>query len=413
MLIELKYVGDWRNLCNFAVLMERMTRQRNIAVLGSTGSIGRQTLDIIGEYPNLFKAWLLVARSSADLLIAQARQMRPHMVIIADEQYYGYVCDALEGTGIEVATGSAAIAQAVTMPEIDTVVTAMVGYSGLESTIAAIGAGKRIALANKETLVVAGELIDRLLKDSKSVLYPVDSEHGAFYQCLVGERMQDVERLLLTASGGPFRTMPKEQLENVTAADALKHPNWSMGAKITIDSATMMNKGFEMIEARWLFGIMPDDIEIVVHPQSIIHSMVAFKDGSVKAQLGLPDMHLPIRYALGLPDGRLASDCRKMTIEDMAMLTLERPDFDKFPLLGTAYAAARKGGTAPCVMNAANEIAVAAFLQDKIKFTDIYKIIEKTMEQASHIEHPTYEDYVATNTEAREIAARLAKQRSI
>ena len=413
MLIELKYVGDWRNLCNFAVLMERMTRQRNIAVLGSTGSIGRQTLDIIGEYPNLFKAWLLVARSSADLLIAQARQMRPHMVIIADEQYYGYVCDALEGTGIEVATGSAAIAQAVTMPEIDTVVTAMVGYSGLESTIAAIGAGKRIALANKETLVVAGELIDRLLKDSKSVLYPVDSEHGAFYQCLVGEHMQDVERLLLTASGGPFRTMPKEQLENVTAADALKHPNWSMGAKITIDSATMMNKGFEMIEARWLFGIMPEDIEIVVHPQSIIHSMVAFKDGSVKAQLGLPDMHLPIRYALGLPDGRLASDCRKMTIEDMAMLTLERPDFDKFPLLGTAYAAARKGGTAPCVMNAANEIAVAAFLQDKIKFTDINKIIEKTMEQASHIEHPTYEDYVATNTEAREIAARLAKQRSI
>ena len=413
MLIELKCVGDWRNLCNFAVLMERMTRQRNIAVLGSTGSIGRQTLDIIGEYPNLFKAWLLVAHSSADLLIAQARQMRPHMVIIADEQYYGYVCDALEGTGIEVATGSAAIAQAVTMPEIDTVVTAMVGYSGLESTIAAIGAGKRIALANKETLVVAGELIDRLMKDSKSVLYPVDSEHGAFYQCLVGERMQDVERLLLTASGGPFRTMPKEQLENVTAADALKHPNWSMGAKITIDSATMMNKGFEMIEARWLFGIMPEDIEIVVHPQSIIHSMVAFKDGSVKAQLGLPDMHLPIRYALGLPDGRLASDCRKMTIEDMAMLTLERPDFDKFPLLDTAYAAARKGGTAPCVMNAANEIAVAAFLQDKIKFTDIYKIIEKTMEQASHIEHPTYEDYVATNTEAREIAARLTKQRSI
>ena len=393
--------------------MERMTEKRNIAVLGSTGSIGRQTLDIIAEYPNLFNAWLLVARSSADLLIAQARQFRPHMVIIADEQYYGYVCDALEGTGIEVVTGSAAIAQAVTMPEIDTVVTAMVGYSGLESTIAAIGAGKRIALANKETLVVAGELIDRLMKDSKSVLYPVDSEHGAFYQCLVGERMQDVERLLLTASGGPFRTLPKEQLEKVTAADALKHPNWSMGAKITIDSATMMNKGFEMIEARWLFGIMPDDIEIVVHPQSIIHSMVAFKDGSIKAQLGLPDMHLPIRYALGLPDGRLASDCRKMTIEDLAMLTLERPDFDKFPLLGTAYAAARMGGTAPCVMNAANEIAVASFLQNNIRFTDIYTIIEKTMEQVSHIKHPEYEDYVATNTEARDLAARLAKQLSI
>ena len=384
----------------------RETR-RNIAVLGSTGSIGRQTLDIIAEYPALFQAWLLVARSSADLLIQQARQMRPHMVIIADEQYYEYVRDALEDTDIEVATGSAAIAQAVTAPEIDTVVTAMVGYSGLESTIAAIRAGKRIALANKETLVVAGELIDRLLKGSSSVLYPVDSEHGAFYQCLVGERMQDVEKLWLTASGGPFRTQPKEQLATVTAADALKHPNWSMGAKITIDSATMMNKGFEMIEARWLFGVMPDDIEIVVHPQSIIHSMVAFKDGSVKAQLGLPDMHLPIRYALGLPDGRLASDCRKMTIEDMGNLTLERPDFDKFPLLGTAYAAARTGGTAPCVMNAANEIAVAAFLQDKIRFTDIYRIIDTTMAQAHLVERPTYDDYVASNDEARAIATQL------
>ena len=387
--------------------MNMRETRRNIAVLGSTGSIGRQTLDIIAEYPDLFNAWLLVARSSADLLIAQARLMSPHMVIIADEQYYEYVRDALEGTGIEVATGSAAIAQAVTAPEIDTVVTAMVGYSGLESTIAAIGAGKRIALANKETLVVAGELIDSLLKKSTSVLYPVDSEHGAFYQCLVGERMQDVEKLWLTASGGPFRTLPKEQLATVTAADALKHPNWSMGAKITIDSATMMNKGFEMIEARWLFGVMPDDIEIVVHPQSIIHSMVAFKDGSVKAQLGLPDMHLPIRYALGLPDGRLASDCRKMTIEDMANLTLERPDFDKFPLLGTAYAAARTGGTAPCVMNAANEIAVAAFLQDKIRFTDIYRIIDSTMAQARLVKRSTYDDYVASNDEARAIATQL------
>ncbi len=389
--------------------MNKMTLKRNIAVLGSTGSIGRQTLDIIAEYPDLFNAWLLVARSSADLLIAQARLCRPHMVIIADEQYYDYVRDALEDTDIIVATGSAAIAQAVTAPEIDTVVTAMVGYSGLESTIAAIGAGKRIALANKETLVVAGELIDRLLKDSDSVLYPVDSEHGAFYQCLVGERHEDIDKLWLTASGGPFRRLPKEQLETVTAADALKHPNWSMGAKITIDSATMMNKGFEMIEARWLFGVMPDDIEIMVHPQSIIHSMVAFKDGSVKAQLGLPDMHLPIRYALGLPDRRLASNSRKMTLEDMATLTFERPDFDKFPLLGMAYAAARTGGTAPCVMNAANEIAVAAFLQDKIKFTDIYKIIENTMEKAPHIKHPTYEDYVASNANARAIAERLAK----
>ena len=387
----------------------RETR-RNIAVLGSTGSIGRQTLDIIAEYPDLFQAWLLVARSSADLLIAQARLMRPHMVIIADEQYYEYVRDALEGTDIVVATGSAAIAQAVTMPEIDTVVTAMVGYSGLESTIAAIGAGKRIALANKETLVVAGELIESLLRNSDSVLYPVDSEHGAFYQCLVGERPEDVDKLLLTASGGPFRTMPKEELSRVTAADALKHPNWSMGAKITIDSATMMNKGFEMIEARWLFGVEPEDIEILVHPQSIVHSMVAFKDGSVKAQLGLPDMHLPIRYALGLPDRRLASDCRKMSIEDFATLTFERPDFDKFPLLNTAYAAARTGGTAPCVMNAANEIAVAAFLQDKIRFTDIYTIIDKTMEQAPHIGRPHYEDLVASNKEARDYASRIVEE---
>ena len=378
-------------------------------MLGSTGSIGRQTLDIIAEYPDRFTAWLLVARSSADLLIAQARLMRPKMVIIADEQYYEYVRDALEGTSIEVGTGSHAIAQAVTAPEIDTVVTAMVGYSGLESTVSAIGAGKRIALANKETLVVAGELIDRLLKNSQSVLYPVDSEHGAFYQCLMGERMDDVERLLLTASGGPFRTLPKEQLENVTAADALKHPNWSMGAKITIDSATMMNKGFEMIEARWLFGIQPDDIQIVVHPQSIIHSMVAFKDGSVKAQLGLPDMHLPIRFALGLPDGRLASNCRKMTIDDMATLTMERPDFDKFPSLHTAYAAARTCGTAPCVMNAANEIAVAAFLQDQIKFTDIHAIIEKTMMLMPLVEHPGYEEYVICNAEARRLAASLIK----
>ena len=386
---------------------EFSSTKSRIAVLGSTGSIGRQTLDIIAEYPDRFTAWLLVARSSADLLIAQARQFRPHMVIIADESYYEYVCDALEDTGIIVATGSAAIAQAVTMPEVDTVVTAMVGYSGLESTIAAINAGKRIALANKETLVVAGELIDRLMQYSSSVLYPVDSEHGAFYQCLVGERKEDIDKLLLTASGGPFRTLPKEQLERVTAADALKHPNWSMGAKITIDSATMMNKGFEMIEARWLFGVMPDDIEILVHPQSIVHSMVAFNDGSVKAQLGLPDMHLPIRYALGLPDGRLASDCRKMTIDDYATLTFERPDFDKFPLLSTAYAAARTGGTAPCVMNAANEIAVAAFLKDQIRFTDIYEIIQRTMVKTPHVAQPAYEDYVASNAEARAIAEQL------
>ena len=384
-----------------------MEQQRNIAILGSTGSIGRQTLDIVAEYPQLFKAHLLVAHTSADLLIEQALRFMPRVVIIASESHYDKVRTALSHLPIEVRTGSHAIAEAVVDPLIDTVVTAMVGYSGLESTIAAIKAGKRIALANKETLVVAGELIEQLLATSPSKLYPVDSEHGAFYQCLMGERRDDVAKLILTASGGPFRTTPREQLETMRAADALKHPNWSMGAKITIDSATMMNKGFEMIEARWLFGIAPRDIEIVVHPQSIVHSMVEFVDGSVKAQLGLPDMHLPIRFALGLPEGRLRSDCRKMTIDDYANLTFERPDMDKFPLLRTAYDAAAVGGTAPCTMNAANEIAVAAFLHDKIGFNDIYRIIERTLTRVPVIQHPTYNDFVATNEEARRIAASL------
>jgi len=382
--------------------------RRNIAVLGSTGSIGRQTLDVIAEYPDLLRAWLLVAGSNADLLIAQALRVRPQMVVIADESRYGQVRDALAGTGIEVASGSDAIAQAVTAPEIDTVVTAMVGYSGLAPTIAAIKAGKDIALANKETLVVAGELINRLLASSGSKLYPVDSEHGAFYQCLVGERHEDIDKLLLTASGGPFRTTPREQLHAVKAADALKHPNWNMGAKITIDSATMMNKGFEMIEARWLYSVEPDDIVIVVHPQSIVHSMVAFKDGSVKAQLGLPDMHLPIRYALGLPTGgRLASACRKLTLADMATLTFEPPDVEKFPLLQTAYEAARRGGTAPCVVNAANEVAVAWFLRDKIAFTDIYRVVSETLAQMPHVASPTLDDYVASNAQARELATKM------
>lgn len=386
-----------------------MDNIRNIAVLGSTGSIGRQTLDIIAEYPHKFKAWLLVANNSADLLIEQALKTLPHAVVIANEALYGKVKDALAHTEIKVYTGSKAIADLVTHPDVDTVVTAMVGYSGLESTISAIGAGKKIALANKETLVVAGELITRLLEKSPSVLYPVDSEHGAFYQCLVGERHEDIEKLILTASGGPFRNTPIEQLASVTAGDALKHPNWSMGAKITIDSATMMNKGFEMIEAKWLFGVSHEDIEIVVHPQSIVHSMVEFKDGSVKAQLGLPDMHLPIRYALGLPGERLASNERKMTLSDYANLTFEKPDFEKFRLLGTAYEAARRGGNVPCVMNAANEIAVAAFLQGKIGFNGIYDTISRTMQWADYIAVPTYEDYVESNRAAREYAAQLIK----
>lgn len=384
-----------------------MESVRNIAVLGSTGSIGRQTLDIIAEYPDQFRAFLLVANNSADLLIEQALSTMPHAVVIANEALYPKVKEALSHTDIKVYTGSKAIAELVKHPDIDTVVTAMVGYSGLESTIAAIEAGKTIALANKETLVVAGELITRLLQKSQSVLYPVDSEHGAFYQCLVGERHEDIEKLILTASGGPFRNTPAEQLALVTAADALKHPNWSMGAKITIDSATMMNKGFEMIEAKWLFGVSSENIEIVVHPQSIVHSMVQFKDGSVKAQLGLPDMHLPIRYALGLPQGRLATSEHKMTLNDYASLTFESPDFNKFPLLGTAYEAARRGGNMPCVMNAANEIAVAAFLKGNIGFNDIYKIIENTIEHIPFIQVPTYEDYVKTNDEARAFAASI------
>ena len=304
--------------------------------MGSTGSIGRQTLDIAAEYPQLFEVDLLVANRSAELLIEQALRFKPRNVVIASRECFQQVAQALEGTGISVHTGDSVVSELVALPEVDTVVTAMVGYSGLASTIAAIKAGKKIALANKETLVVAGELINEMLKDSPSVLYPVDSEHGAFYQCLVGEDINNVSRLILTASGGPFRTFPREKLATVTKDDALRHPNWAMGAKITIDSATMMNKGFEMIEAKWLYGISQENIDIVVHPQSIVHSMVEFVDGSVKAQLGLPDMHLPIRYALGLP-GRLATDEPRMTVADYANLTFEKPDFEKFPLLGTAY----------------------------------------------------------------------------
>lgn len=385
-----------------------MKRKRNIALLGSTGSIGRQTLEVVSEYPDLFQAWVLVANNSADLLIEQALKYAPQIVVIANDAHYEKVKSALAHTHIEVQAGSQAVAECVTAPEIDIVVTAMVGYSGLEPTIKAIEAGKPIALANKETLVVAGELITRLLKSSSSVLYPVDSEHGAFYQCLIGERHEDINKLILTASGGPFRTFPIEKLTHVTAADALKHPNWDMGAKITIDSATMMNKGFEMIEAKWLYYVSEHDIEIVVHPQSIVHSMVEFKDGSVKAQLGLPDMRIPIRYALGLP-GRLASESKKMTVSDYANLTFELPDYNKFPLLNTAYEAATRGGNAPCVMNAANEIAVAAFLQNKIKFIDIYKIIEQTLAWAPFVEAPGYLDYVNSNAEARAFAASLIK----
>ena len=385
-----------------------MEQKRNIAILGSTGSIGRQTVDIICEYPDKFNAYLLTANSSVDLLVQQARLLKPKYVIIANEAYYQTLREALQGSDTIVKAGMDAIVEAMSDPAIDTVVTAMVGYAGLAPTINAIKHNKIIALANKETLVVAGALINDLLANSASKLYPVDSEHGAIWQCLAGEKHSDIYKLILTASGGPFRTKTIEELANVTKADALKHPNWSMGAKITIDSATMMNKGFEVMEAKWLFNIDLDRIEVVVHPQSIVHSMIEFIDGSVKAQLGLPDMRIPIRYALGYPE-RLYSDAQRMHVSDYRNLTFEEPDLQKFPMLGLAYKASRAGGNMPCVLNAANEIAVAAFLHDKIGYNDIAETVVKTMQWAPYVAQPTYEDYVNTNIEARRYAETLIK----
>lgn len=386
----------------------KVETKREIAILGSTGSIGRQTLDILAEYPHLFSPYLLTANTQVDLLAEQAIKYGAKHVIIADESRYDRLKELLAGRDIVVEAGAKAICDAMHIPAIDTVVTAMVGYSGLEPTINAIKANKTIALANKETLVVAGELIYKLLEQSTSKIYPVDSEHGAIFQCLIGEDHDSISKLILTASGGPFRTKTLEELEFVTKADALRHPNWDMGAKITIDSATMMNKGFEVIEARWLFDVTPDQIEVVVHPQSIIHSMVEFKDSSVKAQLGLPDMHLPIRYALGFPK-RLESNCDRMKVTDYANLTFEAPDYKKFPLLGLAFESMRRAGNIPCILNAANEIAVEAFLKEQIRFVDIARIVETTIDNVSFIVHPTFEDYVNTNKVAREYASTLIK----
>lgn len=385
-----------------------MSEVKNIGVLGSTGSIGTQTLDIIAEYPELFHATVLTARRQWQLLAQQALKYCPELVVIGEEQHYKPLCEALKGSGIEVAAGVKAIEEAAAHPSTDTVVTAMVGYSGLLPTISAIKAGKTIALSNKETLVVAGELITRLCKEYGVNIVPVDSEHSAIFQCLVGENRNEMRKIILTASGGPFRTLSKEQLSEVTPADALKHPNWDMGAKVTIDSASMMNKGFEMIEARWLFDCSPEKIEVAVHPQSIVHSMVEYQDGSVKAQLGVPDMHTPIRYALSYPK-RLHTEARPMRIEDYATLTFERPDLEKFPLLGYAFDAIHKGGTMPCILNAANEIAVQAFLENKIRFTDMPVIAKKTMEATPWSDTPDLETLVATNAEARRIAEALLK----
>ena len=378
--------------------------------MGSTGSIGTQTLDIIGQYPERFEARVLIAGSNVELLAEQALRHGPALVVVADESRYGELQRALAGSGIAVAAGAQAIKEAVAREDVDTVLTATVGYSGLEPTLHAIAAGKDIALANKETLVVAGELVTRCLAGSRSRVIPVDSEHSAIYQCLVGESNASVSKLIITASGGPFRQYSAERLSGVTVADALHHPNWSMGAKITIDSATMMNKAFEIIEARWLFDVAPDRIEAVVHPQSIVHSMVEFNDGAIKAQLGLPDMHLPIRYALG-DATRIESPDRRMSLADYATLTFEAPDTERFPCLTLARIANDEGGTVPCVINAANEIAVAAFLKERIKFTDIYRLIMSTLERVDKIDTPAYEDYVATNARARAVAEELIKSK--
>ncbi len=382
-----------------------------IGVLGSTGSIGTQTLDIVSEYPARFRASLLTAGKNWRLLAEQARKYLPRRVVIANETAYPYLRDALADLPVEVAAGAEAIAEAAAMPELDTVVTAMVGYSGLIPTVRAIRAGKRIALANKETLVVAGEIITRLLEESGSEIVPVDSEHSAIFQCLQGESTRRANKILLTASGGPFRTKSREELEHVTVADALNHPNWDMGAKVTIDSASMMNKGFEMIEARWLFGCPSDKIEIVVHPQSIVHSMVEFSDGSIKAQLGIPDMHLPIRYALAYPD-RLPSSAPTLSLSQYSSLTFEAPDYEKFPMLGFAFDAIRMGGNMPCILNAANEIAVAAFLRGEISFTSIPRAAQETMELTPFKATVTLDDLIETNREARYIAEQQIKRLS-
>ena len=384
--------------------------KKRIAVLGSTGSIGVQTLDIISRNPALFEVSTLIGGCRLQPLIEQALKHHPKRVIIADESQKDSLAAALAGSGIEVYAGDAAVADAMLADDTDMVVTATVGYSGLLPTIRAIEAGKDIALANKETLVVAGELVTKLLADSPSRVIPVDSEHSAIYQCLVGEDISRVKQLIITASGGPFRTLPIEKLASVTAAQALKHPNWDMGAKITIDSATMLNKAFEIIEARWLFNVEPEKITAVVHPQSIIHSMVEFVDGAVKAQLGIPDMHLPISYALG-ETLRLPTGERPLMLSDYGTLTFEAPDTEKFPCLNLAYYALERGGNTACVINAANEIANEAFRREQIGFNDIYDVITRTVDLIGFIKQPSLDDYISTNTEARRIAAELINKR--
>lgn len=384
--------------------------KKKIAILGSTGSIGTQALDVISQHPDLFEARVLTAGRRADLLIDQARRFLPDAVVIADESQYHYVQEALAELPVKVYAGEEALCQVVESNQIDMVLTALVGFAGLKPTLHAIDAHKAIALANKETLVVAGELVMQRALIKKAPILPVDSEHSAIFQCLAGEKSA-IEKIILTASGGPFRLMERERLAAVTPAEALKHPNWQMGAKITIDSATMMNKGFEMIEAKWLFGVSPTDIEIVVHPESIIHSAVQFADGAVKAQLGMPDMRVPIQYALSYPQ-RLTLNTPKLDLFTLGHLTFEKPDMERFACLELAYEATQSGGNKPCVLNAANEVANLAFREGRLGFQQIAEVIAETMARTPFIAEPSLDTYLATDKEARAICADLIAGKS-
>lgn len=384
--------------------------KKGIAILGSTGSIGCQALEVIERYPDKFEVEVITANNNVDLLIKQAKKTHPNTVIIANKDKYPELRDALANEPVKVFAGQEAIEQVVSMESIDTVLTAMVGYSGLIPTIKAIEAKKEIALANKETLVVAGELIISKAIENNVSIIPVDSEHSAIFQCLVGEGLNPIEKIILTASGGPFRAMDASKLAGVTRKDALNHPNWCMGDKITIDSASMMNKGLEVIEAKWLFNLKAEQIEVVVHPQSIIHSAVQFEDGSIKAQMGLPDMRLPILYALGAPF-RMKSSFKRFSFLDYPSLTFEQPDLEKYQNLALAFDALAKGGNMPCILNAANEIAVNAFLAEKVGFMEMPGLIDNTMRNISFVKHPTIDDYVETDKESRIYCQKLIEER--
>jgi 1-deoxy-D-xylulose-5-phosphate reductoisomerase len=387
-----------------------MSDRKRVAILGSTGSIGTQTLEVIRSHPDKFEVEVLTAQNNADLLIQQALEFKPNCVVIANESLYPKVKNALMTFDIKVYAGEKALSQVVEMDTIDVVLTALVGYSGLIPTMHAISAGKQIALANKETLVVAGEMITQLAREKGVNIYPVDSEHSAIFQCLVGEFHNPIEKIILTASGGPFRGKNRDYLQHVTKEQALKHPNWDMGAKITIDSASLMNKGLEVIEAKWLFGVKKEQIEVVVHPQSIIHSLIQFEDGSIKAQLGLPDMRIPIQFALSYPD-RLKADFPRFDFSKYPNLTFEPPDIETFRNLKLSFEALERGGNMACILNAANEIAVAAFLRDEIGFLEMSDLIEETMERAEFVLHPSLEDYIETDNMSRKITQELIKSK--